>query len=77
MYLANTEFNSGIAEVLTNLAHLSINASILGQMSGQIDCSFFVEALQDGNTKAQERELKNPLHGSVAGNGLIMVRNSL
>lgn len=77
MYSANIECKFGITEKSIIGMHSDTSASMTGQSSKQTGCSFFVKLLQDGNAKTHDRELKNPLHGSVADSGAMTVRNSL
>jgi len=59
-----------------NGKQVAISASMNGQALGQIGSSLFVSSLQAGNEMTQDREVKNPLHGSVAGSGDKIRRNS-
>lgn len=77
LYSPNTERRVGMVEKLIAWIQLDTNVSMVGQISGQRGCNFFVELLQDGNIKTHESEPKNPLQGSLAGNGAMTVRNSL
>lgn len=56
---------------------VAIKLSMDGQALGQIGNNFCVSKSQAGKDKTHNKVVKNPLHGSVAGSGDKIRRNSL
>ena len=69
--------NVGMVVRSANGKQVVISASINGQIFGQICSKVFVSLSQAGKDMTQDKDVKNPLHGSVAGSGDKMRRNSL
>jgi len=67
----------GMVVRLTNGKQAATTVSMNGQATGQIGSNLLASSSQAGNDMTQDRDVKNPLHGSVADSGDMIRRNSL